>query len=363
MKHPSLKLIPILALVACSSTHAQTYTDPVGVVKLTIPKATSANEPSFSFLSVQMSKDTVYTGQVSAGAVNTITVSNAGWESNQFAGSNGTHYLHFTSGSREGQMIDIASNTSDTITLSADNVDFSGETGSSFRVLKHLTIASIFGADPTAQGMIGSGTAATADQVLLFNPATESYTTYYYKTIDNPFDPNDIVGWVSASDNTQDASGTHVYPDSGFVFKRIDASNDLTISVAGSVILGKINTPITAGFNLVSVPYPVDKGITLGTSNLYPANPANFDINKHLEPGGSAATADQVLIFDGGIFTTYYYKDIDNPFDPNDVTGWVSSTDNTQSKANVALPAGSFFILRKDSNPSFEWENDSVIAP
>jgi len=286
-----MKLLTFLAIpLAFSPVNAQssTTTTPVGVVKITIDAAAAVGQPTYSYLSTSMSAEMVYQGTVTAGGAGTITIGNNDWTANQFATV--PYYLIVASGPREGEILDITSNTENTLTLAVTD-DQSDLIGESIRIHKHNTIASIFGNDPAA-GTVQKGDQNTADQILLYNSLTGSYDAYYYNTVATsgpPFNNPLHIGWVKAGERTIDAANTPISPDDGFIYKRVSTSS-YTVNVNGTVITNAIKVPIIPGYNLVTIPYPVDKSITLATSNLADDLQA-----------GNQNTADQVLLYNSGL--------------------------------------------------------------
>ena len=263
-------------------------------------------------------------------------------------------------GAVEGDILDIVSNTSNTLTLASGSGDLSGLAGETITIYKHNTLASIFGADPTANGMVGALDANTADQVLLFEEGS-GFVTYFYKNVNIPdfLDPNDITGWVTSADNTNDASNTPLPPNRGFIILR-RATSDFEVTAFGEVMDGSINVPIAEGYNLICVPYPIPDEVTLLSSGLYDAADPGFLTS--LQPGLDTNDSELVVLWNGTGYTQYFYKNVNIPdfLDPNDITGWVSSADNTTDAGTTPLN-GSFFILRKSPNPPIDLIFPSVL--
>jgi hypothetical protein len=259
-------------------------------------------------------------------------------------------------------MFEISSNTSDTLTLSSG--DFSGEVDETFRIYQHNTLGSLFGADPESKGVVGGFAAAVADQILLFDTASGNFQTFFFKNETNPLDPKPL-GWVEAGNEDDTAEDTVIPANIGFVYVRRDDASDLSVTVFGDVIDSAIAVNIIPGFNLVTVPTPVNTGVTLGNSGLAPDDPLTpADLNVHLEGSFSAATAETIFIWDGSAYKTYFFKNETNPLDPKPL-GWVEAGNEDSLATDVPLEPGSFFISLKTGvgRPALDWVFPSVIPP
>ncbi|MBT8043401.1 MAG: TIGR02597 family protein [Verrucomicrobiae bacterium] len=371
MTRLSFKTIGLLALplIASASIQAQTVTDPVGVVKITIAAAAAADNPTYSFLSTSMSQEVAYQGVVDSGGTGTITIGSDDWTVNQFNGV--PHYAIVASGTREGEILDIASNTVNTLTLSGGpaSEDQSGLAGETIRIHKHNTIASIFGTNHNpSSGTVQAGNRDTADQIQLYNPIQKKFETYYFNTEQyvGPIPGRTYhIGWVRSDARENDASNIPIYPDDGFIYKRVNHVSGFSLSVSGNVITNNIKVPVINGYNLITIPYPVDKSITLATSGLRPENDVDFDVNKHLI-AGSRSTADQVILYNAVSkqYETYYYNNEPyvGPIPGRTYhQGWVNSSARENDAASTVIPAGrAIFILRREGSPAFNWEFNNV---
>lgn len=353
----------IAGLLLFPALNAQTvHTSPSGYVKLKAVAATSATAPSYSFVNHALAQDRKSAGVITGGGTDIITASASSWEIDEFAGINGPHFLIFTDGSLEGRIYDIESNTANTLTLSTGSGNTSALTGDSFRIYKHNTLASVFGADPTVNGFQGGLDADNSDQVILYNGT--SFNAYFYKNQDIPdfLDPNDIIGWVSATNDEVDLSDLVLPPNKGVIVLRRSTASDFEIPVFGDVIDDSINVPIVDGYNLVSVPYPISGTVTLASSGLY--SPSDTTYQTSLQPGLDANSAELVVTWNGSGYVQYFYKDQDIPdfLDSEDIVGWVTSADDSVDVGSTTL-SGGFFILRKAPNPPLDWVFPSVLAP
>ncbi|MGJ8725799.1 MAG: hypothetical protein ACSHYB_14660 [Roseibacillus sp.] len=350
-------------LALLTSSQGQTvFTSPAGYVKLKATAAASSDSPSYNFVNHALAQKRKSVGEITAGGTDVISASASTWGVDDFAGSEGPHFVLITTGSLEGQIYDIDSNTADTLTLATGSGDTSALVGESFRIYQHNTLASVFGADPTAKGFQGGLNAGVADQVIFFEGG--SFQTYFYKDENVPdfLDPNDVIGWVSSADNTIDVSSLTLAPNQGFIVMRRSTASAYEVVVYGDVIDDSINVQIVEGYNLVNVPYPIEGQVTLGNSGLYDAADTTFLTS--LQPGLNASNAELVVAWNGTSYVQYFYKDENVPdfLDPNDVMGWVSSADNTVDVSSTPLD-GAFFIQRKAPNPPLDWVFPTVMAP
>ena len=142
-----------------------------------------------------------------------------------------------------------------------------------------------------------------------------------------------------------DASGTTLYPDQGVVIVR-RAAGDISLILTGTVKTGPTVVPVESNLNLVANLYPAGT-LTLGSSGLYTGN------SQTGLAGGTATTADQVLLFDPatGAYSIYYFKT-----SGLGGTGWRSAASNRVDASNTILPtAGAMFIKRLENRASFLW--------
>ena len=360
----ALTSMVMFAFVASSAQAQQVFTKPSGFVRLRAAAATSASSPSFSFVNHALAQKRKSVGEVTTGGADEITSSASSWGIDDFAGSNGPHFVLITSGTQEGDLYNIESNTADTLTLEAGSGDASALVGESFRIYQHNTLESLFGEDPTTGGFQGGLDAEGADQVVIHDGA--DFITYFYKNVDIPdfLDANDVPeGWVSANDNTTEVGDLIIAPNQGFIILRRSSASDYEVTVFGDVIDQSINVPIVEGFNLISVPYPLEGQVTLDSSGLFDAADTGFLTS--LQPGLDANSSELVVTWNGTSYEQYYYKNQNIPdfLDPNDLPeGWVSSADNTVDQGATPLDGG-FFIQRKAPNPPLNWVFPSVVSP
>ena len=354
----------IVGLSPLASLQGQVvFSSPVGYVKLRASAATSATEPSNTFVNHALAQARMSTGEVTSGATDSITASDSTWSNDEFAGSNGPHFILMTDGEMEGQIYDIVSNSSNTLTLAAGSGDTAALVGDSFRIYQHNTLASVFGSDPEAKGVLGGLNSSSADQVILYDIETSSFRSYFFKN-DAPLFSGEIDNdWVESGLVFDSAAETVIPPNQGFIYVRADETSALEVAVFGDVIDSAVSVSIAPGFNLIAVPLPVDTGVTLGTSGLNPAGGTAEDLSIHLQGGINSTEAETIFIFDSSIsnYRSYFFKNDAPLFSGEIVDDWVESGELSTSAANVSLANGSFFIMRKAENPPLNWVFPSVL--
>jgi hypothetical protein len=343
--------VVLLGLSLCAGAQTAT-TDPVGFMTLPVSAAGATGAKALSFRALGLTRPVDFQGVASAVSVNplnsqtpdSISATSPGWVTNQFNGANGKYYVELLGAAGiagAGTTYDILSTTvafdsntqviTGTLTLAqrlADNV--SGTPG--FRIRKHWTIADVFGATNN-QGLAG-GTYTTADLIQVYSGGT--YLKYYYNTA--------AAGWRQGTDPTTDVAGTVLYPDDGLVIIRQGANTTQTTQVVltGAVKTGQTSFPIVPGQNFLANPYAGP--MTLASSNLYTNDPATG------LAAGFATTADQVLIYNGATYDTYYYSAGGSPG-----TGWRKVTGGAADASATPIPAGYSFVVRRVNPGSFNW--------
>ena len=306
----------------------------VGFVHLSATGTGGSGASQLTFHSLTLRQVPVYAGTATSFTYNTLTDPSATWANGTFVG---THYVEIVSSNGNSAVAGVGSVNSIIANVAATGViTVEGTLNASltapltYRVRKHWTLAEVFGAANSA-GLQG-GTPTTADQIILWNGP--DFATYYYQT-------SGIggSGWRRLGAQSTDASGTIIRPNSGLLIRRGQSSTK-EILLTGEVKSGQNTMTFTTGYSYVGNPFAV--AMTLGSSGLYSGN-----VGTGLLGGTSASTADQVLIWSGAHYTTYYYDTA--------VNGWRSATDSATDAASVSIGAGTGFILRRRDGSSFTW--------
>ena len=182
--------------------------------------------------------------------------------------------------------------------------------------------------DVEIKNATGSDADNTADQVLVWNPTTSAYTTFYkYFEAEYPEDE----GWYDAGGDAEPV----LDPGSAFWY-RARSSADKSITFAGAIeSADDVTVDLTAGnFNMTINPFP-----------------AAIDLNDNATVTFTAATgsdadntADQVLVWNPttSAYTTFYkYFEAEYPEDE----GWYDAGGDAEPQ----LPAGTAFWYRARS--------------
>ncbi len=318
------------ALLGASATHAQVTatTDPVGFITLNVAGTGGGGGTSaISFTGLGMTRPVEYQGSAEAVGAKTLTDNQAAWTDNQFNGV--PHYVEIVSGPAAGTTYDVTATdaASKTITL-AQNLAAGVAADVSFKVRKHWTIATVFGASNEAG--LQAGDAATADLILIFNGT--AYDRYFYQT---------GTGWQNANSPGPDAGSTVIYPEEGVLLSRKQAG-PVNVALMGAVKMGQTSVPIFTGINIVGNVYAAP--MTLDSSKLYTGDPATGLAS------GDATTADQVRIYNSetGGYDVYYYQE--GGFG----SGWRNAVKPTVDAKSTPIPVGVSVVIKRNG-ANFNW--------
>lgn len=329
-----LRLTAGVLLTSVTSLLAQTTatTDPVGFITLNA-SGNAGGGTTLSFRGLGMTRAIEYQGSAEGVTSNTLVDNDATWTDNQFNSPNGAYFVEITSGPQSGTTYDIQTTTAATKTLTlVQNLGAGVAAPVSFKVRKHWTLATVFG--PSNEGGLGGGDAATADQVLVQNGTV--YDSYYYQT-----SGAGGTGWRKVGTPDVDASGRVFLPEDGLILKRKQTAA-ANVVLMGAVKMGQTSVPIISGNNLIGNVYAAN--LTLASSGLYTGNSATG------VAGGDFTEADQVLIWNGTSYDSYYYQTVGLGG-----TGWRKGGDAVADAGATAIPVGSSIILKRKAAAGFNW--------
>jgi uncharacterized protein (TIGR02597 family) len=324
----------ITVAVSYQAMATDVFTDPVGFITLTVQGSNGLSTVGAKSLQgLGMTQLATNRGTVASVATNGITDSSATWADNDY--TNGLFFIEITSGPNAGLIDDVkaASGSLKTVYTAADNSSLvSG--GVTYKIYPHWTLATVFG--PNDESGLRKGSLSTADQILVFNPINQQFTTYFFSS-------GGAVGVGWRSTGSTDQSNTKLYLDQGLLLNRRDSTN-LLVKLVGGVKLGNTIIPIGQTNNFAGNVYATS-AMTLTNSNLLNGDPA-----KSLT-GGSLSTADQVLILNPatGLFTTYFWSTGGAVG-----VGWRSTGSTDQGGTPIALGT-SPLIIRKAPRAPVNW--------
>ena len=343
MQLPQPSLRALASSFACSlvalltpALYAQTTTtDPVGFITLDVPGNGGAGS-SIAITGLGMTRPIEYQGSAEAVGANTLTDNEATWTENQFNAPNGEFFLEITSGPGTGVTVNITGTNAQTKTLTtAESLQGIAAQGVTFKVRKHWTLSSVFGSD-AANLSIAAGSATTADQVLLWN--STGYDTYYFQTAGIGG-----VGWRKAGAPTVDQAGLKIFPEEGITIKRKQATAAKVV-LMGAVKLGPTSVAIDNGISVIGNVYA--SGMTLASSGLHDPND---DPTKGVA-GGSATSADQVLLWNGTGYDTYYFQT-----SGIGGVGWRKAGAPTVDASATPVGVGTAVTIKRKFATGFNW--------
>lgn len=329
MKLPAKLAIASLAIVtAASSASAQNATtDPVGFQSANMVVGT--NPIGLPLLNSDLARTSV--SSVSGNNVNLSGVANVG----SLLSSSEPYYLEVYSGSLQGDRFEVsvnstisAANSSVVLDASSPYNTFSVASigasldGATVALRKHVTIEQVQGMFSPA--LIGSNTAASADQVSVFDPATQNYINYFLRA--------DNVTWRRVG-TTTGANKVPIPPGSGIFLEKKTSPTKLTQT--GGVRINDFALPFVVGNQLLAPGFPV--GYSPASMGATSAN--------GWTGSNTASNADQLAIFDPSTqnFTNYFLR--------ADGTTWriVGTTTNVTS-TELVNSTGTYFAIRKTSD-------------
>jgi uncharacterized protein (TIGR02597 family) len=265
-------------LISTSLVSAQSVvTNPVGFISTTI------NAGSLKALSLPVDSVPDFLGPVSARTANTIQTTGATFPSFGPFASN-PHLIRVLSGASKGRQFNIASNTTDTLTITTGGTDLTTviANGDTYEILAAATLQSLFGA--TGPGLNTNADPALADNVLL--RGTSSWFTFY----------NDGTQWLRQGTGAV-SNTTAITPEQAFLFLR-RGGTAYTLTLTGGVPTTDLKTDLAA--NKVT-----------GFGNRFPVNGSLIGLGLDLLPGWNKNAdpnlADNVLVRGTSSWITFYY--------------------------------------------------------
>ena len=206
----------------------------------------------------------------------------------------------------------------------------------------------------------GTG-AANSDQIQIWDGT--KFTTYFYRAYKSQNPGKFTLGpcWVDGTSTATAAQPAvkQIGRGMGVWFARPATADAGVITLTGAVGSSAQNIQINKGFNMIGSAFPVD--ITVNSETC----PINW--SKCAVAGGAAATSDQIQIWDGTKFTTYFYRAYKSSNPGKFTLGpcWVdgTSTATAASPTTLTIPAGvGFWYARPNSAEAGNLQQASPVA-
>ena len=319
--------IPVMAVNGQDSGFS--LSQAVGVVRATIAPSKDGKKHAATMWGPALFQNAQLTGKMagkiaSVSSAN-ITVTNAGWTSNQLVGN----YLYIQSGSLSGVLLRVVSNTATTLALDSQTLNLYGNglaQGDSFQIIKPYTLSEILGtpADGVIGGSLQDFQNGKTDRVVIRDEVAGFLRTYYYDTTINHWRD-------SLSDSNR--NGIVIPPMSGSLYYRI-SQDTYELSFTG-------NVPINGGRFLMP------EGV-MSHARFFPIPTTLNNLGLQLLPqwrksnAASESLADRVMVQGAdGVFRAYWHNG----------TQWVTKG-STTNQNDTPIPEGSsFFTIRPGKNP------------
>lgn len=302
MKTPYLKFITILSFVTSlfvpGVVGEQITTVPMGYVKCTIPGA-SANggNETWSIISLPLNPNVADIAN-SIGTISSVTdsdfvINSANWVDNIFANQSFPYYIQITSGNASGNIFEINSNNTNTITVDTNNLDLTTlniASDDTYKIFVGDTLMSVFG--DSNNGIIG-GSSPLNEVDFVHLLVNGSWNSFYY---------NDEIGEWRKGNLPIGQNNFPLAPHKAIVFQRVGGP-DLEYIFTGDVPTNDLRVAISGFYTSVSGYFPVEQ--TLGDLGL-----ENLSWWKSLGDDGvpTQTQADKVHFIENNAWATYHYN-------------------------------------------------------
>ena len=325
------------ALGFASLASAQTttvYTPPVGAMTKAIPVGISP--VGITLINPAIVGTTVISANSST---LTLGTSNIG----TLLTSTEPYYLEVTGGDLKGDRVDInvaatVAANNNTVVLLASSIEntFPSDSvgtllnGFTVQIRKHVTIEQI--QQSMSAALTGNNDAKLADQVLIFDNSTNTYTIHYLRS--------DGINWRRAGTTTVTTKAP-IHPGKGiFIAKKASAAS---LTIVGTVRTNDFVQKFSTGRQLMSTPWPADF-----SPGDYKAIAANGWLGNN-----DASLADQIQVYNTTTKTydAYYMR--------TDGLSWrKAGTTQVVTTSKLMTADTSYFVKRKNSDAGFLYVNN-----
>lgn len=351
MKMTTLKSVAI-AVGLASSAFGQATSPIVGYDTTVIPGSPGGNARVTTVIGPRFVNKTEVSG-IATVSGDVVTIAGVSLTAGQFApiaagslsgGSNPELFQYFLE-TEDGFWAQIASNTADSVTLTAGNGDQITD-GETVFVKKHVVVGEYFGNVTPALTGSDAGDATAADQIVIVDQNAGTTAIIF---------PSTAVGSQFIDDGFNDADNWPIYPDQGVQVSRLSSGN-VSLVFAGSLDDNPRQIPVASGVNVRAIALQADA--TLGELNLFTGDaatgvaPAAF---------GDTSVADTINLLVGGQTSVFFFS----PDDLGSGPGWYDDSFNFVN--DTVLPQGAGIVINRTNptdNSPFTWVSPApVVTP
>jgi len=289
--------------------------------------------PGLNVIGPSLLNSDLLKGSVSTASESTLSVSGQTNIGSQLV-ANEPYYIEVYSGSEKGARFEV--NEASTISAANDSIILDSASGFNSRSLtiaslqgatvalrKHFTLEQLQNSRVSGSGnWVGNNTPASADQILLLDPRTQSYTTYNLRT--------DGVTWRGSLTGTTSQNKAPIPPGFGVIV--VKRTSGLSLTVTGSVRQNDFDQRYFAGLQLLAPAIPSDlspAGLGASAANGWTGN-------------NNSVSADTIQVFNPTTqsYTTYNLR--------SDGTTWRGSlTGTTPQTSNNIIPSDRGYIVKR----------------
>lgn len=324
-------LLSGLLLIGAARAQLVGYTGPRGIYTVKVPGASQPDQPVRTYLGIQLLPDAKFMGIVRAVSANTVSFQNTDSHS-AFSTPDRQSYLHVIQGAGRGFIADITEFRNADL-LCAEDLTPWIQPGNLVYLRPHSSLADILGAANPFN--LGSGPdAATADNVVIWDPASQQERVYY-------FDSNDSR-WEEAGIDNDAGNAVFRFPYGFYIVRRSPGTLRIVLSgdsgVSPELAVHPVLLPVRPGANVFSLPINLtgSLGAIVQTDGAFP-----------VISGPNAKLAD-ILTFEepttGNQRGPFYH------LSRNDVSGWREVGVNDSSAPLEPLDFLSTLILWRNGN-------------
>ena len=181
-----------------ASTQAASIASPVSIFEISFAGGGKRDFVSTPFVRAEEASGTI----ASVGTTTTLTLADkasANYTTGQFTAGTATqdkkYILEVLDGRYIGLVAYIRSNDGNTFTVSEVSLPTDGLlVGSKYAIRKDWTIESLFGAASASAPLVAGSSPASADNINIWNQATQAYSTYYIRLSSGTYSWRDAVG-------------------------------------------------------------------------------------------------------------------------------------------------------------------------